>query len=360
MERLSLRKKLGIVRQYLSGSSYDEIAIKSGVSKGTVANVIVELKAGKFPEAADVVEQIELLRELSLDLKRSNLSPEQCAIGLAVLARINECGLTVADIDRWPMILKSARTEQEAQELIRLIYSIQDVQNRMGLSLEELDDRVHELERKAADLEPISKQHQDYKKQLAELTKQRENLANIVANLDEKYKLLNPRVKDLEKREQDLSRRIKDMEPRAEKAETTLAAMSRERQRLQDIGLSTEALAEFSQRVQSIAKCHNIAPAEFRDRLLKELEKLDQAVGLERLVHSRQLELEEQERAIVLARQERESLKAAVASLKQEKTSLEASIKSTREKVAKEIAKIIPTASGAINRLLNELRRGHD
>jgi len=360
MERLSARKKLGIVRQYLSGSSYDEIAAKSGVSKGTVANVVTELKAGRFPEAADIVEQIEVLRELSFDLKRSKLTPEQCAIGLAVFTRINECGLTPADIDRWPMILKSAGTEEEAQEFVRVIQSIQEVQKKTGLGLEDLDDKVHELERKAADLEPMSRQREDYKKQVAELTRQRGNLAGVVANLEEKYKLLNPRVKDLEKRDQDLSRRIKDMETRAEKAETTLGTLSKERQRLLDIGLSLEALAEFSQRVQSIAQRHNIAPVEFRDRLLQELEKLDQAVGLEVLIQSRQVELEEQERAVALARQERGSLKAAVASLKQEKASLEASIKSTREKVAREIAKIIPTASGAINRLVDELRRGHD
>lgn len=360
MERLSARKKLGIVRQYLSGSSYDEIAAKSGVSKGTVANVVAELKAGRFPEAADIVEQIEVLRELSFDLKRSKLTPEQCVTGLAVLSRINECGLTPADINRWPLILKLAGSEDEAQEFVRLVYSIQEVQKKTGLGLEDLDDKMHELERKAADLEPMSKQREDYRKQLAELTRQRENLAGVVANLEEKYKLLNPRVKDMEKRERDLSRRIKDMEPRAEKAETTLATLSKERQRLQDIGLSPEALAEFSDRVQSIAQRHNIGPAELRDRLLQELEKLDQAVGLETLIQSEQAALEEQERAVALARQERGSLKAAVGSLKQEKASLESSIKDTREKVSREIAKMIPAASDAINRLVDELRRGHD
>ncbi len=349
MERLSARKKVAIVRHYLSGLSYDEMAVKSGVSKGTVANVVVELKAGKFPEAADVVEQIELLRELSLDLKRSKLSPEQCAMGLIVLNRISECGLDAADIGRWPLILKSAATEDEAQELVRMIYSIEEVQRRAGVSLEDLDNKVHELEKKAADLEPMSRQHEDYRKQLADLTKQRDDLANIVANLGEKYKLLNPRVKDMEKREQDLSRRIKDMETRAEKAEATLATLSKERQRLLEAGLSPEALAEFSQRVQSIAHRHHIAPAELRDRLLQELENLDQGLGLE-----------EKERAIALARQERESLKAVVASLKQEKTSLEASIKNTREKVSGEIAKIVPAAMDAVNRLVEELRRGHD
>ena len=75
MEKLTTKKKLAVVRQYLSGMSYDEIAAKSGISKGTVANIVAELKGGGFPEAADAAEQIELLRELSLDLKHSGQSP---------------------------------------------------------------------------------------------------------------------------------------------------------------------------------------------------------------------------------------------------------------------------------------------
>ncbi len=290
MEKLSTRKRLSIARQYLSGSSYDEIATKSSVSKGTVANVVAELKVGGFPEAADIGEHIDLLRELSLDLKRLNVTPGQCATGLAVLARIGECGLEAADIGRWPLILKSVESEDKAREFVTLVYAIEDVQKRTGLSFEALDDKVHELERRAVELEPMSKQLEDCRKQLAELTKQRQNLINEVADFEQKYKLLNPRVKDLEKREQDLLRRITDIEGKAEKAEVALSGLSKERQRLLEIGFSVEALSEFSQRVQSIAQRHHITPADLRDRLLKELENLEGGLGLEELARRQQSE----------------------------------------------------------------------
>jgi len=90
MEKLTSRKKFTVVRLYLSGLSYDEIAARSSVSKGTVANIVADLKAGSFPEAADVGEHVETLRELSFDLKRSNLTPGQCAAGLIILNRIKE------------------------------------------------------------------------------------------------------------------------------------------------------------------------------------------------------------------------------------------------------------------------------
>jgi DNA repair exonuclease SbcCD ATPase subunit len=360
MEKLSAKKKVAVVRQYLSGLSYNEIAAKTGVSKGTVANVVTDLKVGEFPEVVDLVDQIELLRELSLDLKRSKLTPGQCAMGLIVLTRIGECRLDPGDIDRWSPILKSAGSEAEVQELVSMISSIQEVQKRTGLGLEDLDNKVHELEKKAADLEPMSEKHDDYLKQVAELTKQREDLTGAVAGLEEKYQLLTPLVEDLEKRERDLSRRIKNMDARGEKAEAAIATLNNERQSLQDIGFSLQALAEFSQRIQSIAQRHHISAAGLRDRLLEELENLSQGLGLETLVQRRQVELKEQERALALAKQERENLKAVLESLKQEKTSLEGSIKNTREKVSQEIAKIIPAARDTIKQVVEELHCGHN
>jgi hypothetical protein len=153
-----------------------------------------------------------------------------------------------------------------------------------------------------------------------------------------------------------LSRRIAETEPRAQKAEATLAAVSRETQRLQSIGFTFEGLAEFSERLKLIAERHDITPAKLRDRLLQELESLDAGLGLEALINGRQQELAEQKQLIAKAGQELETTKVVVSSLKQEKTKLEASIKETRERVSREIAMIIPVARDTLAQLAKELR----
>ncbi len=94
---------------------------------------------------------------------------------------MGQCGLDPADIDRWPLILKSIESEDKAREFIEMIYAIQDVQKRTGLSLDDLHNKVLELERRAAELEPMSRQHEDCRKQLAELAGKRDNLVNEVA-----------------------------------------------------------------------------------------------------------------------------------------------------------------------------------
>jgi chromosome segregation ATPase len=360
MERLTAKKKLSVIRLYLSGLSYDEIAARSGVSKGTVANVVADLKAGMIPEAADVGEYIELLRELSFDLKRSELTPGQCAVGLILLKQISECGLDPADVHRWPMILKSVRNEDDINEFVRLIYSIQETQQRSGLSLEALDNKVQELEKKAADLEPISDKLEDYKKQLVELTRQREELANSVAMLEQKNTLLSPQVKELERREQNLSRQIGEMEPKAQKAEITLSTLKGEMQKLEDIGFSLKELDEFSKKLQAIAQHHVIKPSGLRSRLIHELETMDKGLTLETLIQRRQQELDKTEQALVTTKSEVETTRVVIDGLKQEKANLEASIKETREKVSREIAKIIPLAQDTIGKLGEELQHGND
>ena len=360
MEKSTARKKLTIVRLYLSGLSYDDIAARSGVSKGTVANVVAELKAGSFPEAADVGEHIEMLRELSFDLKRSKLSPGQCAVGLILLNRISECGLAPADIDRWPMILKSVPNEDDAKEFVRLVYSIQQVQLRSGLSLEALDNKVNELEKRAADLEPMSDKVKECQKQLSELTRQRDELTSSVALLEQKSRLLSPRAKELERRERTLSRQIADMEPKAQRAETTVSALKGEVQKLKDIGFSLSELIEFHEKLQVIAQRHAIEPAKLRSRLLHELESLQKGLTLKTLVQNHQQEMDKMEQALIRTKKEIETVRAVVDSLKQEKTNLEASIKETREKVSQEIVKIIPLAQDTIIKLGDDLRRGKD
>jgi DNA repair exonuclease SbcCD ATPase subunit len=356
MEKLSPTKRGAIVMDYLSALSYSEIAAKRHVSTGTVTNVVADLKAGEFPEAGEIGEKIEQLKELSLDLKRLNLTPGRCALGLMVLSRLKECGLDPADIDRWPLILKSIKSEDDAQQFVTLVYGIQEVQKRTGLSFDALHDRAHELEKKAAELKPLSDKVAGCKKEIAELTRQRRELSSQVANLEEKYKVLAPRVKDLEKLEKDLSRRIAETEPRAQKAEATLATISRETQRLQSIGFTLEELAEFSERVKAVSERHDIAPGELRGRLFQELESLDKGLGLEALINGRRQELANQKQLVAKAKQELETSKAVVDSLKQEKAKLEASIKETREGVSLEIAMIIPVARDTVAQLDRELR----
>src|ERR1035437_9452581 len=100
MKNLTITKRLSVVKLYLSGLSHQEISAKIDVAVGSVSTIITELKEGVFPEAGDLGDLVDILREVALGLKHAGISPGQSAVGVAVLKRINECNLDVADIER--------------------------------------------------------------------------------------------------------------------------------------------------------------------------------------------------------------------------------------------------------------------
>jgi transposase-like protein len=86
--KLSIEKKLLIIRLYLEGLPYSEIAAKAGVSTGAITNIVEELKAGKLPGIKDVSDQANALRELAVWLNKANITAVQAAVGLGLLNTI--------------------------------------------------------------------------------------------------------------------------------------------------------------------------------------------------------------------------------------------------------------------------------
>ena len=360
MEKLNAKKKLAVVKLFLSGLSYDEISVKTGVSKGAVSGIIAELKGGGFPEFADLADQVEVLRDLSLDLKHSGQAPGQCAVGLAALNRIHECGLEVTDIKRWSEIIKMAGGDDTAKAFIDMVYRIQDAQEETGLTIDEIDNKFQELQNKLAELQPTIIKVDEKKKEIAELEKRRDDLAPVVDNLEQKYSTLNPIVKDLQERQGDLIKQIKQEEDITASTQAGLAMWTKENQKLAKAGFSLEELVAFNDKARVIAAHHHIPVSALRERLLHELEILDKGLGLEALVKAVQAQLKKEQEALTLTKNEIKELKVTIGALTEQKAALEAGIMETTDKISQEIAKIVPAAKEMLNTFNGELQHGGD
>ena len=358
MDKLSAKKTIAVVRQYFSGLSYDEIAAATGVSKGAVAGIVSDLKAGKFPEVADLADQVELLRELALDLKKAGLAPGQCAVGLAVLHRVYECGLDVADIERWPVILKLAGNDDEAKQFVDMVYHIQDVEKEMGVPLHKIDAKVSEMKAKATQLEPTLKKVEALQHEIVELSKQRDTLVPEVSKLEEKYAWLNPKVNDLQKRQSDLVKQIKQEELITASTQAALATWSKENTQLNKSGFNLDTLLDFNEKCRAIAVKHHITLSAVRDRLLQELKHLDQGLGLETLLNDVEIQLKKEKDSISSAKNEVATLNATIVTLKEQKSALDGSIKATTLAVSEEIKKIVPHAKDIVEQVNGELKHG--
>ncbi|MBA7624384.1 hypothetical protein ES703_31791 [subsurface metagenome] len=358
MEKLSAKKKLTVVKLYLSGLSYNEISVKTGISKGAVSGIIAELKGGGFPEFADLADQAEVLRDLSLDLKHSGQTTGQCAVGLAALNRIHECGLEIADIKRWSEIIKMAGGDDTANAFIDMVYRIQDAQKETGLTIDEIDNKFQELQNKLSEFQPTLTELDEKKDEITELKKRRDDLTPVVDSLEQKYSTLNPIVTDLQKRQSDLLQQIKQEEEITASTQAGQATWAKVKQELLKAGFTFEALVEFNDKARVIATHHHIPVSGLRERLLHELEVLDKGLGLETMVEATQTNLKKQQEVLTSGKNEIKKLKTTIGTLTEQKTALETDIMVTRDEISQDIAKIVPAAKEMINTFNGELKSG--
>jgi len=327
VEKVSIKKQLTIVRLYLSGLSYSQIVAKTGVSKGTVANVIATLKGGQFAEAQLPAEQIELLHELAADLHQLNLNPSQAVTGLAVLSRLHELGIEPSDFQEWATMCKHlAADKADAPSFVKAALYLEELRKATGLTVPELEQKASSLQHEVDKLQPIVKELKKCPGQLEEFKKAKNALAEDISHLEKRFQPLSNDIALKEKREAELSYRVQELEQRAQTADERLAAARQALKILAKLGLSAEEFPGFVHRIGIVAQRHGIKPAALRDRLLQELEQLHKGLSLESLVKARRTERDSIQKAISKASEKRSALESAISELNQQKASLEAAI----------------------------------
>jgi len=70
MREIGVEIKYRVIRSFLAGLSYDEIAGELGISKGSVVNIIDDFRNGQLGLPKEMNEYIDELRRLIVDMKR--------------------------------------------------------------------------------------------------------------------------------------------------------------------------------------------------------------------------------------------------------------------------------------------------
>ncbi len=359
MEKISLKKKLLIIRLYTEGLSYSEIAIKASVGKGTVANVITELKAGKFPEFGDLPEQLELIRELAIDLRRSRLTPVQSAVGITVLSRLQELGVEPGEIEGLSALYRTLNTEgTDMRSFMRAALALEEARVRTGLSVEELEMKVKDLEESVSRLEPVAREVAHREAQLTKLNAQSESLVEEIAKLEERHEILKENVRDKEQRETKLSNRVRDLEDRAQSADEKLINTRKDLQTLSGIGMSPDNLSAFAQRLKVVAQHHGVKPEIVCSKLMNALEQLDEGLGLDIIVEEKNQKLRKIEDTILREEEKSAVLATTNEKLQQERSNLEATLSEERRHIIKDIKAIKTAADNTISKLKQDLAAG--
>jgi predicted nucleic acid-binding Zn-ribbon protein len=359
MEKLSTRKQLNIIRLYFSGLSYREIAAKVGASVGTVNNIITDLRAGNYPEVGDVSEQVDVLKELAAEVRKSRLTVGEAVTGITIVNSLKELGLEPGDIPQYVSLCKALTPGSvETQEFVKAAMEYREVLQRTGLSVDEMEKKVRTLEEASSQLEPMAKKALELQGEIEELERNKGCLTDEMAGLEGHRNMLTESIKEKEQREEDLSTRIAHLEERLQFDEERLAGARKDLKTLSCIGISFDELSGFTERLKGVAHRHGIDPKTLYGRLLTELEQLDKGLSLETLVQTRQLELSKIEGALSKAQEKSAVLDNQNQQLQQELSSLKAQIADERNSIVKELRTVNTTAQNTVVALKQDLSKG--
>ncbi len=371
MAELSMGKRLGVVRFYFEGLSYEEIARRAGVAKGSVVNVLNELKAGQFPQVRNLEDGLETLRELAVGLKRSHLSPSQAALGLGAFRGLESLGVGPGELERVVALYRQLAPEgMDTGNFVRASLALNQLQDRTGRNPEELMVWLEELEASAGELVQRCQEMVPLTQEVADLQHQRDRLVqeqtaltsqiqDVEAQVDDHRERLQWLQGEVSKTEQligELGRRFLQREGEAQEAEHRLTQAREGLEQMAGLGLPIARLPEIAARVASAAHHQRIDPEQFLQWFFSCIQGASSLLGLDTLIKAKQEELQEGERALASARKELDRCAAQVRELKRQRTAEEAVKGRLRKAWQEEIINVGATLKEAAGHEVVELR----
>ncbi|MFC1956180.1 hypothetical protein ACFLWZ_06680, partial [Chloroflexota bacterium] len=284
-------------------------------------------------------------RELAIDLERTRLTPVQAAVGIMVLSRLQELGVDPAEIEGLSALFRTLNTEgTDMPSFTRIALSLEEVRKRTGLSVEELEVKVHGLEESASRLEPLVNELKQTESVLKGLERKRKRLVEEVAILEKRHQILKENVRDKEQREIELSNRLMGLEDRTQNADERLTITRKDLEMLSCLGISQDNLSAFSQRLKVIAQRHSMKPEVICSKLMGELEQLEEGFGLEVITKAKKQELRRIEATLLKTKEESAAISITNERLRQEQSELKAILSEERRHITDNIEAISTSA----------------
>jgi hypothetical protein len=145
---------MDVLRLYFMGYSYDEIGTQTRVSKGSVVNIIKELKSGVYPEFDHVIDQIDALRTLAVDLKKRKTTIALAILGSMFMHRFLDLGVEPKDVKAWMRLCRNlVSPKYPLDQFMRTAVELMRLEEQTGLDSDKLLQRYRELVKQISEKE---------------------------------------------------------------------------------------------------------------------------------------------------------------------------------------------------------------
>lgn len=300
MKEILRAKKLEVAQCYILGYPYSGIENQSGVSHGSVVNIVKELEDGKLAMPGTSFDQVNDLRQLSLELKKKGLEPSQALFGLLFFDRLRILQVTPELLDRWSELVKKLLpVDFPAGDFLEAALRLDELEKGEGKSYVTLAAEYARLKESVGRLksqvdalvknkEELAKKAESLRSELESLEKTKDRLENAVEIQTGKLNDLRLRTKETEEERSRLRKETTALQRRKTKLFSEVEGREESLERLNDIGLSDEDLLRITKFIESTSKNEGISGNELRKRLFSAFGLFEDISGLE---NQRELEM---------------------------------------------------------------------
>ena len=293
MREISRAKKLEIAQYYILGYPYSDIENRTGVSHGSVANIVKELEDGKLIIPGTSFDQVNDLRQLSYDLKKKGLEPSQALLGLMLFDRLRVLELTPELVDKWSELAKKLLpVDFPAKDFLEAALRLDELERHEGKPFatlaeeyvrlkEDVDKLKSEIDSLFKNKEELIKKEGPLRSELESLERTKNRLENAVEIQTTKLNELKLKTKETLEEKSQLSREAKDLQRRKTKLSSEVGDREESLRRLNAIGLLEEDLLRITTFIEKTSRKEGISGNKLRKRFLSVFGLFEDMSGLE-------------------------------------------------------------------------------
>ena len=278
MREISLTSKHKAVKLFLTGLSYDEVAHRVGIAKGSVVNIINEFREGYLQVPPDMIEYVDALRQVAVDLRKNNTSIAQVQSCLKLDLKLREMGVSRENAEHWLDICHNiASPAVSTERFVAAALELSQVTSESGLSYA---DVLNDYSAKLSRSRELSKAIQREEQQLTEARAGRqEEKKQATKELNAVTKAIDTAQDMFRKQKEDLKARMNEYLAQHKlswkKVNTVVALLDVE---LGKIGMAKAGIEHLSERIYDAGSLVSVIKQlkKEKERLNSEVDKLAQ------------------------------------------------------------------------------------
>ena len=98
-------KRMEVAMLHILGHKYAEIEKKTGISHGSISNIVKELQTDQLIIPGVSSDEVNYLHQLSVVLTKNGLEPSQAMLGINMYKRFTELGIVPSQFDQWSKLV---------------------------------------------------------------------------------------------------------------------------------------------------------------------------------------------------------------------------------------------------------------